>query len=245
MISDKNSESQIQDRLAGAYESCRYGTAASRRYHEAVTEIMLRGIPVGGVILDNGCGTGQFTPASESAFGVDISKQMTCRATQRNIQVARADSLLLPFRSETFDLVIARSLLHHVPDLDRCINETWRVLKYGGTAVMLDTNKSLLSVLPRRIAYRGSQFASSHENLSWARLDRALRRRLGIEQHRPVGFVAYPLVGFPDILDFSRYFERRLWIVDLLVTLDECLSRLPLSRLAAWGQIVVCRKIPN
>lgn len=46
----------------------------------------------------------------------------------------RADAARLPFRSQTFDAVIATALLEHVPHPQRVVREIHRVLKPHGTA---------------------------------------------------------------------------------------------------------------
>ena len=43
----------------------------------------------------------------------------------------------LPFRSETFDLVTAMGVLHHIPDPELAIGEINRVLRPGGRFVMM------------------------------------------------------------------------------------------------------------
>ena len=50
-----------------------------------------------------------------------------------NIEYRKADIQDLPFTNESFDVVIANSMLYHVPDIERGLREVRRVLKKGGT----------------------------------------------------------------------------------------------------------------
>ena len=72
-------------------------------------------------LLDVGCGTGTtdrfLAPRVRSLHGVDISEEMLAKA-QRNVPAARFswyDGEKLPFADETFDVVLAICVLHHVP----------------------------------------------------------------------------------------------------------------------------------
>ena len=49
----------------------------------------------------------------------------------------QADAENLPFADDSFDIVYSNGVLHHSPDTERCIAEVRRVLKPGGTAVIM------------------------------------------------------------------------------------------------------------
>ncbi len=50
----------------------------------------------------------------------------------RGMAVEKIDILEIPFEEETFDLIIANSMLYHVKDIDSALSEVRRVLKKGG-----------------------------------------------------------------------------------------------------------------
>jgi ubiquinone/menaquinone biosynthesis C-methylase UbiE len=56
------------------------------------------------------------------------------------LRVADAESL--PFGDASFDLVYSHGVLHHTPDIGRAINEVHRVLKPGGTALVMLYHKN-------------------------------------------------------------------------------------------------------
>ncbi len=51
----------------------------------------------------------------------------------RKISVEKIDILDIPFEKDTFDLVIANSMLYHVRDIDRALSEVKRILKKDGS----------------------------------------------------------------------------------------------------------------
>ncbi len=76
---------------------------------------------------------------------VDMTPQMLTQtsilASQRglaNVVRCLADAQSLPLRSEVFDIVSCRSVLHHVPDVGRAILEMGRILRKGGKLLISD-----------------------------------------------------------------------------------------------------------
>lgn len=100
-------------------------------------------VPVGGRILDLGCGTGELARAMAVAgypmTACDISEQMLCSAIVRDQENAvdwvqlEPGWLMLPFRSKTFDAVVASSVLEYVDDPTAVLRECSRILRPGGT----------------------------------------------------------------------------------------------------------------
>ncbi len=57
------------------------------------------------------------------------------------IRVVQGDAHALPFGTDTFDIVISRSTLHHFADPVTAIREIHRVLKSGGVAIIHDLRR--------------------------------------------------------------------------------------------------------
>jgi len=55
-----------------------------------------------------------------------------------NVLFQEADATALPFEAAAFDLVTCRIAPHHFPDVPRFVSEMFRVLRPGGTAVVID-----------------------------------------------------------------------------------------------------------
>ena len=99
-------------------------------------------------LLDVGCGTGTtdryLAPRVQRLHGVDISEEMLVKA-QRNVPKAMFswyDGEKLPFDDQTFDVVVAICVLHHVPVSMRCkvVSEMVRVTRPEGVVAVFEHN---------------------------------------------------------------------------------------------------------
>ncbi len=105
-------------------------------------------LPLGGLVLDVGCGTGQLGAAIASegfdVFGVDLSASMVARARQRGlVGTYSAITTALPFADNSFDLALTVATLHHLETPERVavtVREMGRVVKRGGFVVLWDHN---------------------------------------------------------------------------------------------------------
>lgn len=77
------------------------------------------------------------------ATGVDLTEQGVALTRERvaleglTAEVRQADAENLPFERDTFDIVYSYGVLHHSPDTQRAVREVHRVLKPGGTALVM------------------------------------------------------------------------------------------------------------
>ena len=241
-------EVHVQDHVSDEYELVRYERPYARAFHLSNVQAMLARVRLEGCILDDGCGNGflgeevaRRIGPRDLLVGVDLSRGMLEKARGRHTELVHADSERLPFADASFDTVIARSLLHHLPDPDAGIREIARVLRPGGELVALDTNKTVLSTWPRRIANRGEHFSEGHKNFSSEELAGAVGAHLEVEEVSYMGYLAYPILGFPDLIDFGRFLPLER-LSGALIRFDEMLSRIPGVRRLGWGTIVKARK---
>jgi ubiquinone/menaquinone biosynthesis C-methylase UbiE len=128
-----------------------------RDYFEACTAPENRFIlshlgDVGGKkILDLGCGAGEnsvyFAKKGAHCVAADYSPGMVEIATKLaakngvEIEGAIVNAMALDFDDNSFDIVYAANLLHHLPEPEACIREMYRVLKPGGKACFWDPLK--------------------------------------------------------------------------------------------------------
>lgn len=103
-------------------------------------------------VLDYGCGAGRIVSLLRAervdAFGCDVfyeggdySSQIMSGAKPF---VRRMDGNVVPFESNTFDLVVSNQVFEHVPDLDACLAEISRVLKPTGKILAMFPDRSCL-----------------------------------------------------------------------------------------------------
>ncbi|MFB0562495.1 MAG: class I SAM-dependent methyltransferase [Candidatus Lokiarchaeia archaeon] len=90
------------------------------------------------VLLDTGCGTGNYTFALKqvlkSVIGIDKSIGMIEQAHAKfpKLQFLCGDVMSLPFNSEMFNGAVAIQVLHHVERKEKFLMEAYRVLRKGG-----------------------------------------------------------------------------------------------------------------
>jgi SAM-dependent methyltransferase len=86
-------------------------------------------------VLDVGCGGAWLGRHFSDYTGIDSSPEAVEDAVARGLSVVHGDvSEALPFPDESFDAVVMKDLLEHVPDPVRTVREARRVLRPGGTA---------------------------------------------------------------------------------------------------------------
>jgi len=115
-------------------------------------------------ILDAGCAEGLYlrylSSFVDQTFGIDISIPKIERGHEytqgfHNLNLLVAVLGAMPFRSESFDLVLSIETLEHVPDPDGALGEIHRVVRPGGWFIC--------SVPTEQDEYLGSW----KRNLSW------------------------------------------------------------------------------
>lgn len=119
-------------------------------------------------ILDYGCGYGRTlaelsAAGSGNIFGSDFSHSMLARARREipEAKLVRNDGSILPFKSESFDLVLFFAVLTCIPESSdqlALLRETERVLRPGGIVYISDL---LINDDPRN-RERYERFAAQH-----------------------------------------------------------------------------------
>jgi SAM-dependent methyltransferase len=183
-------------------------------------------VPAGGSVLDLGCGTGELAGAMAAAglraTGCDISPQMLHRAAVSSglVDFVQLDPgwQVLPFAPETFDAVVASSVLEYVDEAETVLRECRRVLRPGGTLLCTVPDPRhpvrwlewLIDVVAREPALRA---AGSH----WPRLDAYLaylrvsrQRHIARWWHAVASRAGLPCI--PYLLDSARRSSLRLLI---------------------------------
>jgi ubiquinone/menaquinone biosynthesis C-methylase UbiE len=96
-------------------------------------------------ILDIGCGTGINMKNFEKhgdVFGIDIHMPALQFCSKRNLSnLAQADTLYLPFKQQSFDIVAIFDVLYHraIKNDTRALKEVNRILKKNGLLIVTDS----------------------------------------------------------------------------------------------------------
>jgi SAM-dependent methyltransferase len=113
----------------------------------ATGERLARLLPLTGEerALDVGTGAGAFAlalaPLVREVVGVDVVPELLEQARARapeNVELVEADGRSLPFPAASFDLVCSARTLHHTTRPELVVAELTRVLRPGGTMLLVD-----------------------------------------------------------------------------------------------------------
>lgn len=117
-----------------------------RRWRRQV--IQLARLSQNASLLDIGTGTGDLAREALAQFphtrviAADFTLEMMRVGQQRGaLSFISADALRLPLESVSFDAVVSGFLMRNVIDLQKALQEQYRVLKKGGRVVILDTTR--------------------------------------------------------------------------------------------------------
>ena len=119
-----------------------YDVSRAANAETASKLITLLGVNRHSVIIELGCGTGNYTFAMQRrarlVAGIDISPAMIQKARGKfpGLQFVIGDVTSLPFRADSFDGAIAIQVLHHVKDRSQFLRETCRVLRKGASVAI-------------------------------------------------------------------------------------------------------------
>ena len=99
-------------------------------------------------VLDIGCGPGtdavEYAKNGAIVSAIDLNEEQI-KITKKNFEVRKleyhdilkASTDNLPFEDESFDLIYCDGVLHHVPEIEKSIDEIYRVLKKDGKALIV------------------------------------------------------------------------------------------------------------
>jgi ubiquinone/menaquinone biosynthesis C-methylase UbiE len=129
----------------------------------------LLALPVDGLILDIGGGTGRVSESLlnqvSGAIVADPSRGMLHFSIERGIAAICTPAETLPFAACVFDRIIMVDALHHVSNQHQTIDELWRVLAVGGRITIVEPDIHRFSVkliaIGEKMLFMRSHFLSS------------------------------------------------------------------------------------
>ena len=126
-----------------AWWQAEFTDGADPEYVEQILPIIGTWLPAGGTMLDVGCGEGQVARLGAElgleVIGVDPASSQASVAAQRagGPQYLCASGAQLPFRDAVIDVAVACLVFEHIADLDRAMTEVARVVRPGGSFLLL------------------------------------------------------------------------------------------------------------
>lgn len=229
-------EIEAQEHSAELYPKRYSGTGFL--YHSKIITEMLQGVKFrdgrySDKILDVGCGIGlvsQLYPNFDIT-GIDVSDGMLSRNPYHWL---RAPAEAIPFPSDHFDFVICKSLVHHLEWPIKGLREMYRVLKPGGHWSCWDPHHGFLHGIIRNTFQHTDRFSHLHKSFSGEELISMIKGvGFTITEIKYIGYLGYPLLGFPDIVDF----KVPIWLGRKLMKVDELIAKTPFKKLA-WSLMI-------
>ncbi len=151
---------------------------------DEATPYILRHLPKSGKIVDAGCGLGRFVKYL-SDKGYDIEGIEYSEETVRNIKgiapelnIIQGDVLDMPYRTESIDGIVSLGVIEHfISGCDEPLKEMYRVLKYGGIAIITVPSFNLVRKIKKYLYI--TEIGHFTHPIRMAKQSNTLRRILG------------------------------------------------------------------
>jgi len=252
---EKSREIKLHRNLIKEYK-VRYGPNFCRLYHHHWNNKIISYLPRNRnlSVLDCGCGSGILLEDLVNRYGtvtgVDISSEMIGSTDpsikEKTTNLVIGDGEELPFRKESFDIILCRGSLHHLPSPAKALRDIYISLKPGGCLVLSEPcSDSLLLHIPRKVIIdKSAKFSDTHKAFPSKELTKLLSG-LGftIRGKERFGFLAFPLCGLVDFLPVMKYLPFNVYITKVLIMLDELFSHIPFIKRQSWHIIIQAVKV--
>ena len=218
--SDKNKKQQVEqmfDNIAPKYDFLNHflSLGIDKLWRKKAVRILKAYKP--SRILDVATGTGDFAIetsriAPTEIVGFDLSEQMLKVGAEKVKQLKlddlisfqKGDSENMPFADASFDAITVAFGVRNFENLEKGLQEFYRVLKPGGVAVILEFSK------PRYFPFR--QFYQFYFFHILPRLGRMISKDSSAYTYLPESVMAFPDDhDFLKILDERGFSESRQW----------------------------------
>jgi ubiquinone/menaquinone biosynthesis C-methylase UbiE len=101
--------------------------------------LMLSGVADTGVVTDISPGMVEVALRNAAALGLEVTGRV-------------ADAETIPYADDSVDLVVGHAVLHHIPEVEKCLRECLRVLKPGGRFVFAGEPTRYGDVVARKLS---------------------------------------------------------------------------------------------
>ncbi len=145
-----------KDRVKRYVESLRRKDKVKRIYRPLIARILSESTQLPRRILDLGTGPGflalEFAKKlpGASVVGLDLSPDMIeyaenfveCKSL-KNLRFVLSDAQEIPFEDNYFEVVVSHGMIKCVSDVQKMLNEIYRVLSGGGCAYIIDSRRDV------------------------------------------------------------------------------------------------------
>ena len=147
------------------------------------------------LVLDVGCGMGSFSKLVRAKCGIpvpfDISRRLIMKISGDLINCVNGDAMDLPFKDNSFELVVSSECIEHTCNPTKAIKEMERVLAPDGIIILTTPNKIWRWTIPIAKLLRLRNFNGIENWLSRKAVRRALKN-LGMEILFEDGLYLFP-----------------------------------------------------
>ncbi|KIL39088.1 SAM-dependent methyltransferase [Gordoniibacillus kamchatkensis] len=143
---------------------------------------------------------GQVTACDLTPEMLDTAKQFIAANGRTNVEFVAADAEHLPFPAEAYDIVTCRIAAHHFTDVPAFASEAHRVLKRGGSLLLID------NVAPERDGL--DWFYNDIEKQRDPSHVRAWKKSEWIRMLETAGFAVEAMIRFPKTFVFADWCRR-------------------------------------
>lgn len=209
------SEHEVQRAYWAAANREHFAWQTGNEYIAATEKDLLAGVVAqrGERLLEIGCGEGANLRnlgtriGGVVIFAVDFSLPKVRFVAESGVRAACAEATRLPFRDCSFDAILVRDLLHHVPDRQGILAEAARVLRPGGRLTLIEPNgkNPIIAAMALAIrAERGMLVSSARRALAEARAAGLVDLRVEERQPLPLSrIVLHYRLGAPGLARWS------------------------------------------
>ena len=239
------------DFIAESYATARQKNIANRQYYDFWSEQLIRAIPCNlaeATVLDCMSGSCELARIAHNRVGklyaLDVSRRILLFQTTDDVQPTAkicADARRLPLDEATFDAVVIRGGLHHVPDaILMVLQEINRILKPGGWLICSEPfdDNPLINLARNLLHILSPQFDPEERGLRQEELKK-LFAQAGFTSFEtfPFGYLGYTLIGNVDVLPLFRKLHNRQ-AINILIEMDRISPSIPVWRHLALARII-------
>ena len=197
----------------------------------------------GKVVMDLGCGSGLYSHellrrGAKAVVGIDMNRKALSELVKKSyegLHLICADVEHLPFRDETFDMVLSVELLIHIPP------DVHRIMSEGALAFFTLHNSFRLKV-GHWLRLRKAKNAYPTNNLTvWPITPKVARKNLNAASFECDHNIHY--LNYHSRFSHSFYVAHPYWS-RVVIVIEDVLCRLPFLRRLAITFLVRVRKAP-